>query len=193
MALSILAAAQVAGNLWATREQAKVSGQQAFEFADAARADYEALFERADQTLARNREAAGQRTLQTQRDMGRLNAVLSDSNIAGASHQRLVSQVLGDSARDVANIQQSGTNELQQIARLRGRVAAQTRSRINGLPVPSVLGTTLQTLSAVAGPQIGPRVGNLWDTSRSWFQASTQNTSLPMVTDDLTGTTSNIG
>lgn len=185
MALSLLAAAQVAGNLWATREQARVSGQQAFEFADAARADYEALFERADQTIARNREAAGQRTLQTQRDLGRISAVIADSNITGAAHQRLVSQVMGDSARDVANIQQSGVNELQQIRRLSGRVGATTRSRMNSIQLPSVIGTTLQSASAVLGPQMGPRLGDLWDTSRNWFQSSVQNATLPTVTDDL--------
>lgn len=194
MSLSLLAAAQVAGNLWASREQAKVGAQQAFAFVDAARMDYAALAERADQTLARNREAAGQRTLQTQRDVGRLNAVLADSNLVGASHQRLVAQVLGDSARDLGNIYQSGRDEIRQIGRMRERVSATTRSRINGIQIPSAIGSALQSASAILGPQIGTKVGNLWDAGQQWFpSASPGPAKLPTVVDDLRGYTMNLG
>jgi hypothetical protein len=167
--VNAMTAAQTAATMWASRSQAKAGAQQAGLFVDAARSNYDAISARGRQVRGKIKQEMGERAEQSSKELGRINAVLADSNLVGASSDRLRREVLFNESRDIAVLQENAFQASEQTRREMDAVRVDTRSRIAGIQAPSAIGSSLSVLST-AMTNKGPSLGDLWDTTRSYFK-----------------------
>jgi RecA/RadA recombinase len=166
--INALTAAQTAASIYSTRQSAKVGGQQAGMFAEQAALDYEAVSSRGRQQRRQIKQQLGSRAQQSAKELGRINAVLADSNLVGGSAERLRREVLFNEATDVQTLQENAFQASEQVRRDFNAIRTDTRSKINGIARPSAAGSALSIFSSGLTNQ-GPSVGNLWDTATDFF------------------------
>ena len=169
--VNAMSAIQLASSLYSSRQQAKAGSQQASFIAEAASKNYEAISARGRQTRSQIKQQIGQRASQAQKELGRINAVLSDSNLVGNSSDRLRSEVLFSRDADVTTLQENAFQASEQTNREFDAARTDTRSQLAGISRPSTFEAGMN-LAASNMTNKGPSVGDLWDKTRSYFPTS---------------------
>jgi hypothetical protein len=168
--LTATAAAQAAATMWADRRAYKTNANQYGLIVEAASQNYEAISARGRQVRGQIKDKLGERAEQAAKEVGRINAVLADSNLKGASADRLRQEVLFNESRDVATLQENAFQASEQTRRDMQAVSVDTRSRFAEVRsrAPSVLGSSLSVLTTGMNSK-GPTLRDLWDTSKPFF------------------------
>jgi hypothetical protein len=174
--LTATTAAQAAATMWGNRQVARTNTNQYGLIVEAAGQNYEAVAQRGRQVRGQIKEKLGERAEQSAKELGRINAVLADSNLKGASSDRLRQEVLFNESRDVAALQENAFQASEQTRRDMRAITTDTRARIGevGARAPSVIGSGLSLLSAGMTNK-GPTLRDLWDTSKPFFSRGTVN------------------
>jgi hypothetical protein len=162
MCVPIDTAVQAGASMWAARQQARTGTMQAGAFVEEARQNMEALSARGRQQRTAIREQIGQRAIDMQRSLGRINAVLSESNLMGATADRLRAEVAGSAAMDTANLQESAFNASEQTRRAIQAAGTNVRSNINNITRPSAVEPTLRVFGSGL-TSTAPTLIDLWN------------------------------
>ena len=140
---SLMAGSEVAARMWADRKAAGTGTQQYGLIVDAARQNYEAVGARGRQTRRSIKEKIGERAEQAQKELGRINAVLADSNLKGGSAERLRNEVLFNESQEVATLQENAFQASEQTRREMRAIQTDTDSRLRSVSFSSVFGSAL--------------------------------------------------
>lgn len=148
--LNVAGLANVAGNMFASRQAAIAATRQANSIADSASIDFSAFQDRIQEIGKSTMENVGVRAQQSMREIGRLNAILADSGTAGGNtSMRLRAELLADAAQDTASIQANAKSQIRQTARQVQATALGASSRIDAIQNPSGWGTVLSNMGGL--------------------------------------------
>lgn len=173
--VNAMAAAQAASSVFGAFERTSQIRDAAGAYGRAAADDFDALSARATQQSRRTADEIGQRALQAEREIGRINAVLADSNLSGSSAMRLKREASFNASQDIATLRQSNRYATEQTGREMRAVRNTASSRINSLQRTSIFETGMKIGGAFIDPK-GPTVGDLWDSTKGAFKSSKKET-----------------
>lgn len=172
--LTATTALQSAATMWGNRQVAKTNTNQFGMIVESAAQNYDAVASRGRQVRGQIKDKLGERAEQSAREVGRINAVLADSNLKGASADRLRQEVLFNESQDVATLQENAFQASEQTRRDMGAISTETRSRLGEVRAraPSAFGSGLSILSAGMTNK-GPTLRDLWGKSPFFGERTT--------------------
>jgi len=121
----------------------------------AIQANYAQQMEAAQEQQRQNNASAAQtmseRARESMIERGRLRAISGESGLAGVSTDRLFDQTRFNEGYDMATIEANRSNTSAQLYQEAKGLRAQSQSKMNAINRPSLIGTGLQIVGAVAG------------------------------------------
>jgi hypothetical protein len=137
-------AAAVAAGAVAQRQMSNANASNARQAQDSANAGLTAQQQQINQQAT---DQMNDRSKQAFKDIGALNTIFADSGVAGASQDRISNELEGNAAADITTLERNRQAAMTQTSAQGAAIAANTQSRINSAPQPSILGTGLQIVA----------------------------------------------
>lgn len=151
MASQLMLGAQVATSVLGFVQQRGAADAQAA----AIQANHEQQMRAYEEQQRQNNAAAAQQMSERAREAmierARLRVIAGESGLAGISTDRIENQSRFNEGYDIASIEANRSNSAAQLYNEARGLRAQSQSRLNSINRPSLLGSGLQIIGAVAG------------------------------------------